>query len=160
MKIKKIYPRLLLIFFIVLTFKCLKTQLQSTSEESAEVLPPRELIKSNFEQSSAVALIDLDSLQTKEKIYADDGSLGYVILEFFGKIKKVYKGDLSANQPIAFCAWLEYETNLENNWQHGDRLFVFLNIDKKTKNLFAIEAGLFKTNNDLKKLIEIISREY
>ena len=152
---------LCVIFLISLLFihSCTTKPDQHLTELTSEPIPPYELMQSNFQQSSHVILFRLDSLKIKDRIYADDGSLGYVVFEFFGVVINKYKGDLKINQQLNYRLWVEYNSNWEKIWRTKDEFFVFLNRDKETDEFHVIEVGQFKRTSGLMKLIKTIQKE-
>lgn len=140
---------------LLLVLNCVIKPGQKTSEP----VPPYDLIKSNFQQSSQIILFRLDSVKIKERIYADDGKLGYVVFNFTGVVEKVYKGGLKKEQQIKYNLWAEYDSNWKKSWQNTKELLVFLNRDKKKNEFNVIEVGQFKRTDGLIKLIERIEKQ-
>jgi len=155
--------RFLIYIFVIISsllfFYCTTIANQEEPDPGIEPIPPFELIRSNFYQASHVILFRLDSLKIKDRIYADDGNLGYIVFEFFGEIKYNYKGDQKTNQQINYRLWAEYDSNWEKNWGAKDEFFVFLNREKETGEFHVLEAGQFKKTSGLEKVMKKIQTE-
>jgi len=151
--------RFIFVILLLLLLYCSTKPEQKELELITEPIPPHELIRSNFQQSTNVILFRLDSLKIKEQIYDDDGRIGYVVFDFFGKVKNNYKGDFETNQQLKYRLWTEYDTNWEKNWKANDELFVFLNRDKKTNEFRVVEFGQFKRTDGLARLIKKVQKE-
>ena len=139
---------------LLFVFNCSFGNFYRTHEEQGEsLLPPHELIQSNYEHAFIVVLLRTISREIEQRIFADDGSPGYIITRENCKVLESLKGELLVGETIVFHDWLEYSPT----WQveRAESLIVFLKRDEKTQNFKTIaEAAVFEYDSELIKIVK------
>jgi len=115
-------------------------------------LPSVEFFQDNYESATQVLLLKVLQKSTAERIFADDGELGYIVQKVTGRGLKAYKGDFTVGQEVTYFNFLEYAPGIEE--RTIDSVLVFLQIDPESGRLNAIEAGQFDWSNELSILME------
>ncbi|OGB69578.1 MAG: hypothetical protein A2Y94_12990 [Caldithrix sp. RBG_13_44_9] len=156
-------PLLLILLIIGLVFSCQRSVpdqsardnsalLDTVEEDMYANLPPVEFFQDNYQTATQVLLVKISQKSTADKIYADDGELGYIVQQLTGQVLKVYKGEFMVGEEITYYNFLEYSPGIEERFI--DSVLIFLQIDPESGRLSAIEAGQFDWNKELSALME------
>lgn len=136
-------------------------QQMDTAEVAQDIdpsIPPPELLQTNYEIASHVAVVDVQKIEIADRIYADDGTLGYVVEHATGDLIKSYKGDFGSSREIEYFNFLEYPTAPESD--RLDTLLVFLSEDADSSRLMAIEVGQFRYSDSLGRIVAALLRSH
>ena len=128
-----------------------------TTQTVNPAIPPADLLEQNYVTATHIAVIDIDTTEIADKIYADDGKLGYIVQKSTGRLLNVYKGDFGKKNEVIYYNFLEYSPELKK--LYCDTALVFLKKDLQTNKFMAIEVGQFKYSRELiDVLIEIVEK--
>jgi hypothetical protein len=120
-------------------------------------VPPLDLLKSNCQIATHIALVNVTANEIADSIFADDGTLGYVIEKSTAEVVKPYRGDFGESPQIQFSNFLEYPTAPVNT--RMDSQLVFLNRDSTDASFHVIEVGQFPYSDSLGKIMSVIGCE-
>lgn len=125
-----------------------------SDNKGVSLIPPIDLLESNCQVATHAALVDVEGLEIADSIFADDGTLGYVMERATADLLKIYKGDFSDSQHIQYYNFLEYPAAPVKT--RMDSQLVFLNLDSATARYQVIEVGQFQYSESLGAKMEKI----
>ncbi len=125
-----------------------------SADDSLSLVPPLDLLESNCQAATHAALVDVKKIVVADSIFADDGTLGYVVERSTADVIKSFKGDFGKSPEIQFFNFLEYPTAPVK--ERMDSQLVFLNLDSTNLRLQVIEVGEFPYNDSLGNIMNSI----
>jgi hypothetical protein len=133
---------------------CCRDDTSPPAETASQPVPPVELLRSNWDACTHLALVEVKEVDVADSIFADDGSLGYLIYRISGKLLRGLKGDFIGAIDLVYYNFLEYSPDRRDT--DLDTVLVFLNSDPETGRFMAIEVGQFDYSDSLGRVIRLI----